>query len=898
MAAIPTPLSQALADRYRLERELGEGGMATVYLAEDLKHHRQVAIKVLKPELAAAIGAERFLREIQTLAALQHPHILGLIDSGEAGGSTYYVMPYVDGESLRDRLAREQQLPVEEAVRITRDVADALEYAHQRGVVHRDIKPGNILLHGAHALVMDFGIALAVSNTAGTRMTESGMSLGTPQYMSPEQAMGARELGPRTDVYALGAVLYEMLTGDPPFSASTAQAIVAKVMTEKPVAPSRVRERVPMPLEHAVLIALEKVPADRFPTAAAFSAAIRENETGPDSGGRAAWPELAAPAWQRRPFLAVCGAAAVLAGVAAWGWLRPAPRQPVLRYSMGMVPGQAIREGEGGLNVTFSPDGSKLVYVGSGSAGTQLWLRARDGLDAVPVAGTDNAINPYFSPDGRRIAFSDRTTNALKVVPVSGGPATTLSMPGSGAGGGGVWGSDGWIYHDSERGISRIRPEGGASELIVPYDSIAGEVGFGWPDLLPDGKVLLYRSRHDADVNAYSIVAFNLRTHARRVLTKGVMARYVAPGYLVYLRADGAVLAATLDPDELAITGQPVPILDGVMVKGSGSADLAISRTGTLAYVAGPAGAGVVNEVVLAGRDSSVAHLSPALTFAAPTIPSVSLSPDGSRLALVVLDSSFASIWVKQLPSGPLARLSGTEAQALRPQWTPDGRSVMYVAAPGGGRPQALWRRRADGSGSAEPVLRSSRDVVDGAYSRDGRWLVYTIAADSQNFDIFVQRTAGDTTAIPLLTGPAYEQSATLSPDAKWLAYTSDESGRSEVYVVPFPAAASARWQVSISGGIAPRWAHSGRALYFENPIGELMEVPLGQGVTFTPGEARPILPPAQQSIGVPNYDLTPDDRRFVRVRITPVNQAPGGGRIVMVEHWTDELRDRMQTRQ
>ena len=267
-------LQEALAGRYRIAREIGQGGMATVYLAEDLKHDRKVAIKVLRPELSAIIGAERFLREIKTIATLQHPHILGLIDSGEMDGTAYYVMPFVEGESLRERLEREKQLPIADAIRLASEVASALDYAHRHGVIHRDIKPENILLHDGSALVADFGIALAVASAGSTRMTETGMSLGTPRYMSPEQAMGEREITARSDVYTLGCVTYEMLTGDPPFTGSTAQAIIAKVMTEKPASLQKQRERVPDEVEDAVLIALEKLPADRFATAAEFAEAL------------------------------------------------------------------------------------------------------------------------------------------------------------------------------------------------------------------------------------------------------------------------------------------------------------------------------------------------------------------------------------------------------------------------------------------------------------------------------------------------------------------------------------------------------------------------------------------------------------------------------------------------
>jgi serine/threonine-protein kinase len=273
-------LTSVLSDRYRIERELGQGGMATVYLAEDIKHHRKVAIKVLRPELAAVIGAERFLSEITTTANLQHPHILPLFDSGQIEGSVFYVMPFVEGESLRDRLDREKQLSIADAVRITTEVASALDYAHRHGVIHRDIKPENILLHDGRALVADFGIALAATS-AGSRMTETGMSLGTPHYMSPEQAMGERDLDARTDIYALGCVLYEMLTGEPPFSGPTAQAIVAKVMTERPTPPSSTRDTVSAQLEDAVLKALAKLPVDRFASAALFATALAGAADGP-----------------------------------------------------------------------------------------------------------------------------------------------------------------------------------------------------------------------------------------------------------------------------------------------------------------------------------------------------------------------------------------------------------------------------------------------------------------------------------------------------------------------------------------------------------------------------------------------------------------------------------------
>src|SRR2546427_1609157 len=306
MPELLSRLQPALSDRYQLDREIGAGGMATVYLAQDIRHDRRVALKVLRPELAAVIGAERFLAEIKLTANLQHPHILPLFDSGEADSFLYYVMPFVEGESLRDRLRREKQLPVDDAVRIAREVADALDYAHRHGVIHRDIKPENILLHDGRALVADFGIALAASKAGSTRMTETGMALGTPDYMSPEQAMGEREITARSDVYALGAVRYEMLTGDPPFTGSTAQAIVARVVTESPRSLTAQRHTIPPGVEAAALTALEKLPADRFATAAEFADALRNKGYTATTAGPA--PARAPSAAPRRPVPATVAA--------------------------------------------------------------------------------------------------------------------------------------------------------------------------------------------------------------------------------------------------------------------------------------------------------------------------------------------------------------------------------------------------------------------------------------------------------------------------------------------------------------------------------------------------------------------------------------------------------------
>src|SRR6187551_3094096 len=432
--------------------------MATVYLALDLRHHRKVALKVLRPELAAVIGAERFLQEIETTANLQHPHILPLHDSGEVGGTAYYVMPYVEGESLRDRLRREKQLPIEVAVRIATEVASALDYAHRKGVVHRDIKPENILLHEGQALVADFGIALALSAAGGTRMTETGLSLGTPHYMSPEQAMGEREVTGRSDVYALGCVLYEMLTGDPPFTGSTAQAIVARVLTEppRPILPQR--HTIPPEVEGAILVALEKLPADRFASAAEFAEALKGRGTAPSRVSASA-VGVAAPGAQAHGRTGARGygmvtALVIAVGVAAWGWLRPGPVPSVNRFSLYMPPAQALAPANiSGNRIAISPDGQRMVYVGPAQAGVQLWLREHDQLSATPVPGTVGGGSPFFSPDGSQLAFLVQGTK-LRTVALGGGP--TVSLSDSVNSSGGDWAADGNIYIEVDSGIARL----------------------------------------------------------------------------------------------------------------------------------------------------------------------------------------------------------------------------------------------------------------------------------------------------------------------------------------------------------------------------------------------------------------------------------------------------------
>ena len=882
-------LQSALADRYRLDREVGAGGMATVYLAEDVRHDRRVALKVLRPELSAVIGAERFLAEIKLTANLQHPHILPLFDSGEADGYLFYVMPFVEGETLRDRLNREKQLPVPDAIRIATEVASALDYAHRHGVVHRDIKPENILLHDGQALVDDFGIALAAIKASGARMTETGMSLGTPHYMSPEQAMGEREITARSDVYAIGAVLYEMLTGDPPFTGSTAQAIVARVVTETPRPLHAQRHTIPPHIEAAVLTALEKLPADRFASAAEFADALKGRSVSGVSTATTVRVPAAAPAARRINGLTIgaLAVAAIATAVAAWSWLRPQPAAPVNRYSLLLRPTEALRPSAIAGNVAISPDGNRIAYIGPAEGGTRLWLREHDKLRPIPISGTEGALSPFFSPDGNQLAFIV-TGRSLRIAPLGGGPPITLVDTLNSSGG--DWGTDGYIYIETNAGLGRIRATGGGLENLYKLSEERHEIGAEYPNVMPNGKGLVFRRRlAGQSANEFDIMAMTLPGGTPRPLLKGIYAHYAKSGHLLVVSGDGKLLAVPFDPKKMVLTGPPVAVLDGMLRSGPFELNMAVSDNGTLVYTSG--GSAATNAIWWVNRDGTAA---PVDTSWHPqgTISSVALSPDAKSLAVTVLKGTAQDIWVKQIPTGPFSRVTFGDTAHFRGAWTGDGRSVVYISDLGAGAGEPVLRR-ADGTGAPEVLLRSkSVSFGQAVPTRDGRWLVLRRSTAEQGAGDLYAVKIGDTTLVPLVTTPAVEMSPAVSPDGRWLAYSSDESGTAEVYVRPFPDAATARWQVSSNGGTNPVWSRDGRELFYLSGRGEMASVPIKPGPTFNPGEPTPLFSVGPFTVngnaGV--FDVSPDGKRFLMIR--PV-AGLGETELVVVQNWFEELKQR-----
>jgi serine/threonine protein kinase len=873
----PERLREVLSDRYEIQRELGAGGMATVYLANDLRHHRLVAIKVLRPELAAVIGADRFLAEIRTTANLQHPHILPLFESGQAGTFLFYVMPFVEGESLRDRLHREKQLPVSEAVRVAKEVASALDYAHRHGVIHRDIKPENILIHDGQALVADFGIALAASKAGGGRMTETGMSLGTPHYMSPEQAMGEREITARSDVYALGAVTYEMLSGEPPFTGPTAQAIVAKAMTEEPRPLHLARKTIPEEVEEAVRRALEKLPADRFESAAAFATALTDPTPAPrartTSSGKVGRGKILP--W-RNWRLVAAGAALVLLG-AAVGWgSRPATGTPRQTGRFRITVGDGISASPANV-LAMSADGSMVVYAGrTGTGVSQLFVRPLDALVSTPIPGTTDATFPVMSPDGKQVGYF--APGGFYRTSINGGSPTIVAGMESQAAGFPLWLDDNTFVSTDQNGrLVRLGTDGKITIIAEP-DSSKKEVAVLASSVLPGSRTILAITSVDAGTNGAAL-AIDVKSGKRRVILDGVANRlWYADGCLLWALPDGALVGALFDADKLELTGPVVTVANGVRLQVGGWAQVVVSNTGSLAYIPE-----LPFNLSLVSRSGAQEILETGRRFHSPRF-----SPNGRLIAMDFAESGSRDVWTLDLRDRTLARVS-FENDGHDAVWMPDGRSILYVSRTG------VFRRRADGGTRAESVFVTSRFTSALDVTPDGTIAVTAPTGNNGGFDLGLLPLSGKREQRPLLETPFNEWGATISPDGKWMAYTSSESGRDEVYVRAFPEG-GAKVVVSRGGGSEPVWNPSGRELFYigqkdGNPhlvaasVSSASEFSVeGRTFLFDVSEFEPAQPHA-------NYDVSPDGSRFVMVHQGTIPE------LVYVLNWTDEVRRRSASR-
>jgi Tol biopolymer transport system component/tRNA A-37 threonylcarbamoyl transferase component Bud32 len=886
MPELLSRLQVALADRYRIESEIGAGGMATVYLAQDLRHDRKVALKLLRPELSAVIGAERFLAEIKLTANLQHPHILPLFDSGEADGFLFYVMPFVEGESLRGRLNREKQLPVTDAVRIATEVASALDYAHRHGVVHRDIKPENILLHDERALVADFGIALAASKAGGNRMTETGMSLGTPHYMSPEQAMGEREITARSDVYALGVVLYEMLTGDPPFTGSTAQAIVARVLTEtpRPILPQR--HTLPPHVEAAVLTALEKLPADRFATAAEFAEALGSPTTTRRVTAAGAAPVAAAGFTARSrlrdpAFLALAAALVAAIAVAAIRSRPPAPRPeppPVRFVFTGSDSAPATSNYP--WPAAISPDGGTLVYAVARGGGTILYARRSDQLEGHPIPGTEEGSQPLFSPDGAWVAFE--AGGKEKKVRLDGSAPVTIAE--GGANNGADWSTKGELITGAtgaHPGLSKVSVAGGELTQFTRPDSAKGEVEHDWPIALPDGHSVVFTIWSGALVRSKLAIASTDDGTVTRLDLKGIRPLAVLDGVLVYVQADGAVMAVPIDLSHRKVTGRPVPVLDPVAVSSALNGNSAVFVSSGGALVSGLEG--LRSRLTWLDRGGASHPITPDVR----AFSSARLSPDGRRIAVLIGDGSKLDVWIYDIGTATLSRL--TSAGSITSfGWSRDGERIVY-SAPGTGLKDAIWAQAVGRATAPEMLVEVPTLSPVAELAPDGRSL---LVQSIVNTAWTVQRVSLDSSRVfrPYSATSPQDLDPRFSPDGRWVAISTNESGRFEVYVRSYPEP-NVKVQVSVGGGQGSVWSADGTRLYYvsgSSVIEAKLATSPGLRVASRDTAFSKVLN-GTTGFGQANFDVSRDGSRIV-VPSTESADYP----LVVVPNWRIELHQRL----
>jgi len=850
-----------------------------------LKHKRKVALKVLKPDLAAVLGAERFVQEITTTANLQHPHILPLFDSGTAGetdGGTpflYYVMPYVEGETLRDKLDRETQLPIDEAVKITAEVADALHHAHKQGVIHRDIKPENILLQNGRPMVADFGIALAVSAAAGGRMTETGLSLGTPHYMSPEQATAEKDLSARSDIYSLGSVLYEMLTGNPPHVGASAQQIIMKIVTEEAAPVSNFRKSVPPNVAAAVAKSLEKLPADRFASASAFATALTDTTFAFSAGTASSTAPLgsASPAGSRFIMLAVVATLATI--VAVWGWVRPLPRD-VLR--VGVVFG----EGEGVFSpqnrqFALSPDGMSVVYPGRGlseGVSQQLWIRDLDSPTSRPLPGTEGGVAPFFSPDGEHVAFV--AARQLRVVSATGGAVQTL-ITDSVMVWGGDWSADNWLYVTMNGRLARVPAGGGAVEVVSIPDTSRSESFHEYPDAHPNGVHVLIQL-WIRSVTETEIGVLSLETGQVRSLVQAVNGRFLPNGDVAYVTSNGDLLVAPFDEKAMTFTAPGTVVERGVRIDNwAGAAMFGVSRTGHLMYA--PSGEQETDRVVWVDRDGKIELVDPEWggPFQTPT-----LSPDGKKLAIVVVTAGGSALWTKDLSGGLPSQLTIGRGPFASPAWSPDSRKVAFVSF--ASYPAMISARNVDGSGQAEQLSLPLDGISSMTWAPDGR-LVYSREQPGGEVDIVAWHPDRDSTERVVVDVDGRASTPTVSPDGRWIAYAlSNQTETRNVWVTRFPDGGDDVWRVTVDGGSEPAWAHSGRELFYRTPGGDLMSrrvdvigdvIRLGEVVSLFDASSF------QSNPGEREYDVALDDQRFMMIQTRESTST-----LTMVYHWLDVL--------
>ena len=896
---------------YRITSKIGEGGMGEVWRATDTKLNRDVAIKILPNVLAQdADRMMRFTREAQVLASLNHPNI-AVIHGVE---DRALILELVEGPTLAEWIAA-GPIPLEEAMPIARQIAEALEYAHERGIVHRDLKPANVkVTPEGRVKVLDFGLAAVAQASAGEsaspmssptltmRATQLGVILGTAAYMSPEQAKG-KPVDRRADIWAFGVVLYEILTGRQMYSGETVSETLASVIKDMPDL-GALPESTPSAIRRLLARCLEKDPRRRLQAIGEARIVLEEpvEEATPAPAATAA-PQRRAPL----PWMILAGALAlttIAAAMIAWRATRPADR-PLMWLSVDLGP-DAVAGRD--FTAAISPDGTRLVFPVRYGDTTKLAVRSLGQPDAVALAGTEGGTNPFFSPDGEWVAFSAATK--LKKISVQGGPATTLYDRGGLRGG--SWGDDGFIIAvlGNGAGLSRIPENGGEPQPVTKLEG--GEITHRWPQILPGGKAVLFSaSGNQTNWEEASIGLLSLKTGQRKTVQRGAFyGRYVPSGHLVYFHG-GSLYGMPYDIDRLEPKGPPATLLEDVAVSDYGGGQLDFSwgpaGHGTLVYLSGKASQAGRRKLVwidAAGKTQPF--------FAAPDrFNSLSLSPDGKKLAVTVGVASTGGLWVYDLEREIPTRLARAESVFMGAVWAPDGMHLVYGTQPG--RNGGLMWIRADGGGDPQPLVQDGRNIIAESVSPDGRLVFFSAAGTGGNLrGVTIDTSDPDHpkagTPEPPFNSPVRLSGGVISPDGRWLAYSSTESPPAQVFVRPFAngkIAGSGMWQISVAGGAHPFWSKGARQLFYLTPQRRLMVVDYTvERDSFV--AAKPRLWADQQlgtnsadgapfGVGFPPFALAPDGRRILtwepeeQPKESKVNL-----HVTMVVNWFDELRRRM----
>jgi serine/threonine protein kinase/Tol biopolymer transport system component len=885
---------------YKIISSLGAGGMGEVYKALDTRLERTVAIKVLPAHLAGrAESRERFEREAKTIANLNHPHICTLYDTGHQDDVDFLVMEYVEGETLAQRLEK-GPLPIQHVLQYAVEIADALDKAHRKGVIHRDLKPGNIMLTKSGTKLLDFGLAKlgqsAVPATPESQLptikdgiTGEGTILGTLQYMAPEQ-IEAKKVDARTDIFAFGAVVYEMTTGKRAFEGKSSASVMAKILEAEPPAITSLQPMTPPQLDRVVRTCLAKDPDDRWQAASDLRRELKWIAEQKDSRQATSSAQGAVKrnlAEKRRWVIALATVVIVailaLTVVVVMAILHGPPGPPAppgtraIRFTVAPPEKQHFPTPSNTPSfLSVSPDGTKLAFVAIDSGGRPtLWLRDLDSQTAWQLPGTDTAAAPFWSPDSRFVAFTNGAS--LKKIDTTGGPPQVIVD--SPALGGGTWNRDGVILFAAATfggPILRVSAAGGAATPMTA----ATTGGCAWPRFLPDGRHFLFLSR-TTDPQSGPTGAIYLGSldsnHAKLLLNTNSMAEYSPPGYLLFSRT-GALMAQAFDADRLELKGEAVPIAEGVQFSVvNGRLGIGVSENGVLAYRMVPS-TGQLRLVFADRKGTEQLLAAPPHAYRNPR-----LSPDGQRIA-VTIDEGGSQEWILDVARNTLSRLTFEGTYNGGTAWTPDGKRITFGSDRGGTR--NLFWQLADGSGTAERLMTAGYTQVAGFWSPDGQTLAFEQTAPGSGYDIWTFRL-GDRKATPFLQTRFNEIGPRFSPDGRWLAYASDESGRFEVYVQPYPGPGG-KWQISTEGGTEPIWVRNGELFYRNGD--KVMVVQTITRPNFSASNPKALFEGRHATFqSIPDYDVSADGQRFLF--LTPGDE--GREEVNVVVNWTEELKQK-----